>query len=82
MRLFRPAEGPLWLEPILASIEQAMAQRWDSPVLLQSFTVASLPSAASWTGGIVYVSNEAGGATVAFSDGTNWRRAADRAIVS
>lgn len=48
-----------------------------------SFTVASLPSAASTgAGATIFVSNEAGGATLAFSDGTNWRRVADRAVVS
>lgn len=31
---------------------------------------------------VILVSNEAGGYTMAFSDGTNWRRAQDRAIVS
>ncbi len=46
-----------------------------------SFTVVTLPSAAL-AGGIIYVSNEVGGATIAFSDGTNWRRVADRAIVA
>lgn len=46
-----------------------------------SYTVATLPSAATG-GGEIYVSNEAGGATLAFSDGTNWRRHSDRAIVS
>ena len=30
----------------------------------------------------VYVSDESGGAQMAFSDGTNWRRFTDRAIVS
>ncbi len=48
---------------------------------LASYTVATLPSA-SVAGGMVYVSNASGGATVAFSDGTNWRRVQDRAIVS
>lgn len=45
------------------------------------YTVATLPSAAD-TAQIIYVSNETGGATLAFSDGTNWRRVQDRAIVS
>jgi len=31
---------------------------------------------------VIYVSNETGGATLAFSDGTNWRRVQDRAVVS
>ena len=52
-----------------------------APVYLASVTVASLPSATS-AGGMVYVSNESGGPVVAFSDGTDWRRVTDRAIVS
>lgn len=48
---------------------------------LKSYTVATLPSAAT-AGGLIYVSNESGGATTAFSDGTNWRRTSDNAIVS
>jgi hypothetical protein len=31
---------------------------------------------------MIYVSDEAGGAIPAFSDGTNWRRVTDRAVVS
>jgi len=45
------------------------------------YEVASLPSAVPG-GGIIYVSDETGGATLAFSDGTNWRRVQDRAIVA
>ncbi len=48
---------------------------------LPEYTVATLPSA-STTSGLIYVSDETGGATVAFSDGTNWLRVQDRAIVS
>lgn len=40
------------------------------------------PAASSGAGAIVYVSDEAGGAVLAFSDGTDWRRATDRAVVS
>jgi hypothetical protein len=47
-----------------------------------SYTVLGLPAAAlSGTGAIVYVSNEIGGAVLAFSDGLVWRRVTDRAIV-
>lgn len=49
---------------------------------LPAFTVAALPAASRSERCLVYVSNETGGATVAFSDGTNWRRVQDRAIVS
>lgn len=48
-----------------------------------SYTVATVPSASTHgAGAVIYVSNESGGAVSAFSDGTNWRRVTDRAIVS
>jgi hypothetical protein len=49
---------------------------------LPAFTVAGVPSAASFSFFLIYVSNESGGAVPAFSDGTNWRRVTDRAIIS
>jgi hypothetical protein len=49
----------------------------------KSFTVAGLPAASTaGAGAIAYVSDETGGAVLAFSDATNWRRVTDRAIVS
>jgi len=50
--------------------------------VLPSYTVATLPSAVNNARRLVYVSDEAGGPVPAFSDGTNWRRVTDRAIVS
>jgi hypothetical protein len=47
---------------------------------VKSYTVATVPTAV--VGGIIYVSDETGGATLAFSDGTNWRRTTDLAVVS
>lgn len=52
------------------------------PVVLPSFTVATVPSASLWTRGMIYVSDDTGGPTPAFSDGANWRRVADRAVVA
>lgn len=52
------------------------------PVKLPVYTVATVPPAAPNPSALIYVSNEAGGAVVAFSDGTNWRRVTDRAIIS
>lgn len=49
---------------------------------LPSYTVATVPSAASNARKFIYVSNEVGGAVPAFSDGTNWRRVTDRAVIS
>lgn len=82
MRLFRPSTAPVWLETVLQSIERGLRLPFDAPVRLQEFTVATLPAAASHRAGLVYVSNESGGAVPAYSDGTNWRRVTDRAIVS
>ncbi len=46
------------------------------------YTVATVPGASANVRCWIYVSDEAGGASPAFSDGTNWRRVSDRAIVS
>jgi len=55
----------------------------NGPVRVGSYTVGTVPSAAaSGAGSVIYVSNEAGGACLAFSDGTGWRRPSDRAIIS
>lgn len=52
-------------------------------VRLPSYTVATVPSASTaGAGAEIYVSNESGGAVTAFSDGTNWRRVTDRAVIS
>ena len=48
-----------------------------------SFTVSGLPSASTaGAGALAFVSDETGGAVLAFSDGTNWRRVTDRAVAS
>jgi hypothetical protein len=52
------------------------------PIIFPSYTVGTLPTGASYTGGMAYVTNEADGSTMAFYDGTNWRRVQDRAVVS
>lgn len=46
------------------------------------YTVATVPTASSYTAVIIMVSDETGGYVPAFSDGTNWRRTTDRAVVS
>ena len=50
---------------------------------LPSFPKAQLPSAATaGAGGHAQVPDETGGAVLAFSDGTAWRRVTDRAVVA
>jgi hypothetical protein len=52
------------------------------PLVLPTYLKAALPLAATYINGLIIVSDEIGGLTPAFSDGTNWRRVADRVIVS
>lgn len=56
----------------------------DATLLVQAktYTVATLPTASSYPRGLIYVSDETSGATIAFSDGSAWRRVQDRAVVS
>lgn len=53
---------------------------------LKVYSKTALPSPALWAGGtmagVIFVSDDIGGFTLAFSDGTNWRRSADRNIIS
>jgi len=65
------------------TIDTNQRTTFSAAIILKSFTVGTLPSAsAAGAGAQVYVSNETGGAVPAFSDGTNWRRYTDRAIVT
>lgn len=57
-------------------------ERATAPLPLMTYAVADLPDASLWEGAVVYVSDEIGGAVLAFSDGTDWRRVTDRAVVS
>lgn len=49
---------------------------------LPTYTVSTVPSASDNPRAMIYVSDETGGAVPAFSDGTNWRRVTDRAVIS
>lgn len=66
----------------LFRVDNSGAVQVVGPLGLVSYTVAGLPAAGSFAQSLVYVSNETGGPTIAFSDGTNWRRVQDRAVVS
>jgi hypothetical protein len=52
-------------------------------IRFKSVDKAVLPSAmVQGAGAIAFVPDESGGAIIAFSDGSNWRRVSDRAVVS
>ncbi len=53
------------------------------PTSHDSYTVAEANALSGLqSGDMIFVSNETGGATMAFYDGTNWRRTQDRAVIS
>lgn len=77
------AADPHSVYPLAAGAETISgAWAFSLPVVLPTYTVAGVPSAATYARGLIYVSNEAGGAVLAFSDGTDWRRVTDRAVIS
>ena len=65
-----------------ASFPKDGTEAMQEPLRLNSYTVATVPTASEWAGAIIYVSDETGGATVAVSNGTNWVRVQDLATVS
>lgn len=64
------------------SLPKSGGEAMIAPLALQSVAVADVPAAADFEGAMIYVPDETGGAIPAFSDGTNWRRVTDRAIVA
>ena len=66
----------------LIDIENYIDLRLREPVAIPEFAVASLPNAANHDNRAIIVPDETGGRTIATSDGTNWRRVSDGAIVS
>lgn len=61
---------------------QIYQQADPQPIVLTSFTLATLPSAAANPRLQVYCSNLADQAAPVFSDGTNWRRVSDNSIAN
>ncbi len=65
------------IQSLLESIELAINSGKQG-----EFTVATVPDATKCRGCLIMVSDETGGYTSAFSDGTNWRRSQDRAVIA
>ena len=66
----------------LVNSDYGVVESSGGPVEFPQYTVAGVPSASAYTGHMIYVSNETGGSVMAFSDGSNWRRVTDRAVIS
>ena len=52
------------------------------PQTLTVYSLSTLPDAARWRGGLIAISDESGGFTPAYSDGADWHRTSDGAVVS
>lgn len=78
MTLPRGGVEPAWFNPFRRSLDRELTRL----SRLADYTVATLPGASDHRYEMVFVTDESGGAVPAFSDGTNWRRVTDRAVVS
>ncbi len=67
-----------------AQITQTLTGLFTNPEArpLNAYVIARLPSAAASKWQMVIVLDETDGEIPAWSDGTNWRRVTDRAVVS
>ncbi len=82
MRLFKVVTNATQITGVTALFTSTLSLKNPALVPAPSYTVATLPSAATYARCTIYVGDETGGAVLAFSDGTNWRRVTDRAVVS
>lgn len=70
------ANGTVWTDALVIPAAAGTPR-------VRSVAKASLPAAATaGAGALAHVTDEIGGAVLAFSDGTSWRRVTDRAVVS
>lgn len=85
MKIFLPSarlckDWKAWAEQLVQVLEAEQEAEFSlRPV--PAYSKGGLPPAAQ-PGCIIYVPDETGGATLAFSDGSDWRRVTDRAVVS
>lgn len=78
-----PRDAPIWAQQLADDVTRELRVRARGfPVVLASFPKADLPDPARWATAWIYVPDDVGGAVPAFSNGTNWLRSTDRAIIS
>lgn len=82
-------DGDLITAAILASsvvektrVQTLSGKAFSDPPIFPEYTVATVPSAVNYDNGVIIVSDETGGRTLATSDGADWLRVSDGAVVS
>jgi hypothetical protein len=66
----------------LVNSDYGVVESSGGPVEFPRYSVSGVPDATAYIGHMVFINNETGGPVMAFSDGTNWRRVTDRAVIS
>jgi len=76
-------EDPFGSNDTLRIDKVRRAVEYQRPPRLPSYTVSSVPSAQVFgAGSLIFLSDESGGPVTAFSDGDQWRRTTDNAVIS
>ena len=83
MALIVQQDAPGWAHRLAADIDRQLARLtgYRAPVRLTAFPKTDLPSAADYTGCMIYVPDATGGPVPAYSDGSAWRRP-DATVIS
>jgi len=87
--------GPPMMFTSLPQVSGYMQRLWrrlgngDGPLPVNGYAKAAMPDAAKWASigtdkftSLIFITDDLGGPVLAFSDGTNWRRVTDRAVIS
>jgi len=88
VHLPHPTSYTKGLEPQFATWLQRLHRRLgEGPFMVRGYSVTGLPTASEWGNttdfsSLIYVYDATGGATIAFSNGTNWLRLSDNTVVS
>lgn len=85
-----PANAPDWAHDFASAVQTELDLISRARGRMRAYAKANLPSAADAFSAVprlgystmIFVTDESGGSVPAFTDGTNWRRVTDRAIVS
>lgn len=78
-----PRDAPFWAQQLADDVTRELRVRARGfPVVLAPFPKADLPLASRWVGSWIWVLDDVGGAVPAYSNGTNWVRCTDAAIIS
>ena len=72
----------LWIKQVYDNLTGINETKSYTVLELANIDASTFDPSVTGRAAFVYVSDETGGAQMAFSDGTNWRRFTDRAIVS